>query len=218
MDVFQKIQGTMTSGLYTMLGTYYTLQALMGAILELIIKVLVSLVIVIIGLWISPFTWGVAASMSVVFLAIAIPLSIIIYFMTEVLHIKSSKIPKLRCFDECTLITLINGNKIYIKNIQVGDKLENGSYVTSKFKVTSSNMKIYILNNIIGEEKYTKENTKIIKDENKNVIQEAMGHTELCVLQEFILRYFDRIRKDGKKWFFTPEMAIYHKLYTIHVK
>jgi hypothetical protein len=75
-----------------------------------------------------------------------------------------------------------------------------------------------ILNKIIGEEKYTKENTKIIKDENKNVIQEAMGHTELCVLQEFILRYFDRIRKDGKKWFFTPEMAIYHKLYTIHVK
>jgi hypothetical protein len=75
-----------------------------------------------------------------------------------------------------------------------------------------------ILNKIIGEEKYTKENTKIIKGDDKNVIQEAMGHTELCVLQEFILRYFDRIRKDGKKWFFTPEMAIYHKLYTIHVK
>ena len=129
MDVFQKIQGSMTAGLYTMLGTYYTLQALMGAILELIVKLLIALVIIIIGLWISPFTWGVAASMTAVFLAIAIPLSIIIYFMTEVLHIKSSAIPKLRCFDECTLITLINGNKIHIKNIQVGDKLENGSYV-----------------------------------------------------------------------------------------
>ena len=154
MDVFQKIQGTMTAGLYTMLGTYYTLQALMGAIIELMVKLLITLVIIIIGLWISPFTWGVAASMSVVFLAIAIPLSIIIYFMTEVLHIKSSKIPKLRCFDECTLIPLINGNKIHIKNIQVGDKLENGSYVTSKFKVTSSNMKIYILNNIIVSESH----------------------------------------------------------------
>jgi hypothetical protein len=149
MDVFQKIQGTMTSGLYTMLGTYYTLQALMGAILELIIKVLVALVIIIVGLWISPFTWGAAASMTAVFLAISIPLSIIIYFMTEVLHIKTAKIPKLRCFDEFTCITLINSNKIYIKDVQVGDKLENGSYVTSKIKVTSSNMKIYILNNII---------------------------------------------------------------------
>jgi len=164
MDVFQKIQGTMTAGLYTMLGTYYTLQALMGAIIELMVKLLVTLVIIIIGLWISPFTWGAAASMSVVFLAIAIPLSIIIYFMTEVLHIKSSKIPKLRCFDECTLITLINGNNVYIKDIHVGDKLKNGSYVTSKFKVTSANMKIYILNNIIVSESHlVKYNSKWIR-------------------------------------------------------
>jgi len=149
MDTFQKIQGTMTSGLYTMLGSYYTLQALMGAILELIIKILVTLVIIIVGLWILPFTWPAAASMSVVFLAIAIPLTIIVYFMTEILHIKSSGIPKLRCFDEYTLIPLQNGNKIYIKDINVGDKLDNGSYVTSKIKVTSSDLKMYKLNNII---------------------------------------------------------------------
>ena len=99
MDTFQKIQGIMTSGLYTMLGSYYTLQALMGAILELIIKVFLVLVIIIVGLWVLPFTWPAAASMSVVFLSISIPLSIIVYFMSEVLHIKSSSIPQLRCFD-----------------------------------------------------------------------------------------------------------------------
>jgi len=80
------------------------------------------------------------------------------------------------------------------------------------------NKTLDILNKIVGEEKYTKENTKILKDEDKNVVQEAIGHVELCVLQEFLLRYFDKIRRNGKKWFFTPEMAIYHKLYTIHVK
>jgi hypothetical protein len=154
MDTFQKIQGTMTAGLYTMLGSYYTLQALMGAILELIIKILIALVIIIVGLWILPFTWPAAASMTVVFLAIAIPLSIIIYFMTEVLHIKSSGIPKLRCFDELTLIPLQNGNKKHIKDINVGDKLANGSYVTAKIKVTSSGMKIYKLNNIIVSESH----------------------------------------------------------------
>jgi len=74
------------------------------------------------------------------------------------------------------------------------------------------------LNKIIGEEKYTKENTKIIKDDDKNVIQDAVGHVELCVMQEFVLRFFDRIRKNDKKWFLSPEMALYHKLYTIHVK
>jgi hypothetical protein len=75
-----------------------------------------------------------------------------------------------------------------------------------------------ILNQIIGEEKYTKENTKIVKDDNKNVIQDAVGHVELCVMQEFVLRFFDRIRKNDKKWFLSPEMALYHKLYIIHVK
>jgi len=80
------------------------------------------------------------------------------------------------------------------------------------------NKTIQLLNKIIGENKYTKENTKIIKDEDKNIIQDAVGHVELCVTQEFILRYFDKIRKNNKKWFLSPEMALYYKIYTIHVK
>jgi hypothetical protein len=149
MDTFQKIQGTMTASLYTMLGSYYTLQALVGAILELIIKVLIALVIIIVGLWITPFTWPAAASMTAVFTSIAIPLAIIVYFMTEVLHIKTSGIPKLRCFDEFTLISLQNGTHKYIKDINVGDILLNGSYVTTKLKVTSVGMQMYKLNNVI---------------------------------------------------------------------
>jgi hypothetical protein len=80
------------------------------------------------------------------------------------------------------------------------------------------NKTIQILNGIVGSERYTKDNTKIIKDEDKNIIQDAIGHVELCVTQEFIMRYFDKIRKDNKKWFLSPEMALYFKLYTIHVK
>jgi len=173
MDTFQKIQGTMTAGLYTMLGSNYTLQALMGAILELIIKILIALVIIIVGLWILPFTWPAAASMTVIFLAIAIPLAIIIYFMTEVLHIKSSGIPKLRCFDEYTLIPLQNGNKIHIKDINIGDKLENGSYVTAKIKVTSSGLKMYRLNNIFVS------GTHLVKYQNKWIRIEEHPNAEL---------------------------------------
>ena len=73
------------------------------------------------------------------------------------------------------------------------------------------------INEIIGEIKYTNENTKLEKDSNGNIIRESIGHTELCVIQEFILRYFDEIKKDGKKWFLTPEMAIYFKLYNVNV-
>ena len=51
---------------------------------------------------------------------------------------------------------------------------------------------------IVGEEKYTKENTK------------GMGQAELCALQEFLLRYYNKIKKNNKLWFFNFELA---KLY-----
>jgi hypothetical protein len=154
MDTFQKIQGVMTGSLYTMLGTYYTLQALMASILDFIVKILVALVIVIMGLWITPFTWPVAAATTSVFAAIAIPLAIIIYFMSEVLHIKTASIPKLRCFDENTKIPLRDGNTITIQDIRVGDILANGSYVTAKIKVTSDHMKMYNLHNVLVSESH----------------------------------------------------------------
>ncbi len=149
MDTFNKIQGIMTGGLYTMLGTYNTLQALMGAILELIIKVLVTLVVIIVGLWVLPFTWPAAASMSAVFLAISIPLSIIIVFMTEVLHIKTASIPKLRCFDRKTKIYLYDNTFKFIEDIKIGDTCLDGSVITAKIKVTSKELDMYNLNGII---------------------------------------------------------------------
>jgi hypothetical protein len=83
---------------------------------------------------------------------------------------------------------------------------------------SGKNKTIETLNKILGEEKYTKENTKILKDEKGKVIQDAVGQIELCIWQEFILRYYDRIKKNDKKWFLTPEMALYYKLYTIFIK
>jgi hypothetical protein len=74
------------------------------------------------------------------------------------------------------------------------------------------------LNKIVGEELYTKETTKIIKDEDGNVLQEAIGENELCVLQEFILRKYNKNKKDDKLWFLTPDMAIHYKIYTPTLK
>ena len=69
-----------------------------------------------------------------------------------------------------------------------------------------------LLNTIVGEDKYTKETTKLIKNKEGTIVQEAMSQTELCVLQEFLLRYYDKINKNGKKWFLTSEMAILLKV------
>jgi hypothetical protein len=73
------------------------------------------------------------------------------------------------------------------------------------------------INEILSETKYTNENTKVQKDQDGNVVSEAVGQTELCVLQEFILRYFNAVKKDDKKWFLTPEIALWYKIYSIFV-
>ena len=45
-----------------------------------------------------------------------------------------------------------------------------------------------------------------------------MVQMELCSLQEFLLRYFDSIRKDGKRWFMTPEEAIINNVQAIKIE
>ena len=55
---------------------------------------------------------------------------------------------------------------------------------------------LQLLNKIVGQEKYTKENTR------------GQVLLELCVRQEFILRYNSLIKKYGKVWFVTPEESV----------
>jgi len=38
---------------------------------------------------------------------------------------------------------------------------------------------------------------------------------ELCILQEFILRYFDTIGQDGKRWFLTPVQVLLNRVETL---
>lgn len=145
-DSLAKTQAVLTSGLYTMLGSYYTLQSLMGAILEMIIKMLISLAIVIVGLWIVPVTWPAAAASTAVFASISVPLSIIALFMTKVLHIHSSGIPKIpSCFDEGSLIQMKDGSFKPICFIKTGDVLFRGETVTATMKLICGKTDMYYI-------------------------------------------------------------------------
>ena len=106
-----------------------------------------------------------------------------------------------------------NNSYLVFKTKVIAAKRDTGARCDESGKIKT----IQKLNEILGETKYTTENTRAKKDEDGNVISDAIGHVELCVLQEFILRYFNAIQKDGKKWFLTPEMALIHKLYTVFV-
>ena len=106
-----------------------------------------------------------------------------------------------------------NNSALVFKTKDMDSKRDTGATCEESGKEKS----IQKLNLILGEEKYTSKNTKLEKNEDGNVIREAIGQIELCILQEFILRYYDSIKKNEKKWFLTPEMAIYYKLYKIIV-
>ena len=106
-DLLGKIQGVMTAGLFTALGSYYTLKSLLGAIAQFIITILIALAVIIVVLWIIPFTWGFAVANTVIFVAIAIPMAVILAFMVDVLHVQTNlRIPKVKCFDKDTEIKI----------------------------------------------------------------------------------------------------------------
>ncbi len=154
IDSLGKTQGVMTAGLYTLLGTYYTLQSVLGAIVEFIVDILLVLVVLIVGLWVLPFTYPMAMTMTVMFLAISIPLAVITIFMTDVLHVQTSAIPQLRCFDKYTLIGMKDGSYKHIHNIKPGDILKNNDIVTATMKVDSRDLKMFYLHNIIVSESH----------------------------------------------------------------
>ena len=154
-DVIGKVQGTMTASLFTLLGSYYALKSLMGAIAQLIIIILIALAVTIAMLWIFPFTWGAAISMTAVFIAISIPMVIMIVFLLDVLKVQTSlsvprlSIPSVKCFDKDTLIEMNDGSKKKIIDIKVGEKLADNNEVTAKIKVDAVGSHMYNLNGVI---------------------------------------------------------------------
>ena len=148
-DLIGKIQGTMTAGLFTFLGSYYTLKSMMGAIAQFIVSILVAMAVSIAVLWAIPVTWGVAAVQTSIFILISIPMIIILSFMSDKMHIKGYKIPKVKCFDKNTIILMNDGTTKRIQDIIVGDNLANNNIVTGKIVVETKGSTMYILDNII---------------------------------------------------------------------
>ena len=148
-DTLQKTIGVAVAGLYTVYGAYMALKAFIGSFLMICIIALVVLIALIIVLWIMPWTWPLAASSTIFFLLLAIPISITAGWMTHILNISSNRVPnKPSCFDKNTIIETNKGN-IKIKNIKSGMILKNGDKVTAIFKLVYNNLEIYKLDNII---------------------------------------------------------------------
>ena len=154
-DFMSKVQGTMTASLFTALGSYLTLKSVFGVIAKVVLIVLLILSALIAVFWILPFTYGSAIAATAIYVATAIPLSIILVFMSKILdinpgiNIPSIKRPSIKCFDKNTQFVLQNGSVKNIINLQLGEKLQNGSAITAKIAVESAGSIMYNLNGII---------------------------------------------------------------------
>jgi hypothetical protein len=161
-DFIGKILGTLTASLFTALASLMTLKSTFGVMAKFILMALITLSALIAVFWAIPFTWGSAIAATALYLAAAIPMALVLTFMSKVLKIDAGvKIPSIKCFDKNTTFTLKNGNKKPISNLKVGEKLIDDSIITSIICLDTTNSTMYNLNGIIVS------NSHIVKYNNK---------------------------------------------------
>jgi len=158
-----KTQAVLTAGLYTSLGTYYALKSLLGALFQVIIIIFIVVTVIITLLFIagmfSPFIWTAAFAALSSYIAITTVFAIVAVFFVQVLQVHVQMAPKAptppsACFDPNTELSMNDGSKKPIKDIQVGDVLENNNIVTTKVKVLTKDHQMFSLNNVIVSESH----------------------------------------------------------------
>lgn len=150
-DMIFKMHGITMATIYTALGSYLSLKSFLGNILNFSIKVLIALAVLVVLMWILPFTWGIAAAGTAIFVSAASILLMVIILMSQVFKIKGFKLPKVpRCFDENTKIKMWDNTEKTISNINLNDKLWDGSRVTATMKSSTEDHTFYNLNNVIA--------------------------------------------------------------------
>ena len=167
--IMAKGQGVLTAGLFTSFGTYMTLQSAIGAIYDLIVIILVALAASIVIMWLIPFTWAAAATMTGIFVAISIPLAMMGVVMHDIFKVKdTSGIPsKPSCFDENTILYTDNDIPIKIKYVKPNMILKDIGKINAIFKLDATNEIMYSINKVIvsGSHKINyKKNWIYVKD------------------------------------------------------
>lgn len=148
-DLFGKVQGILAAGIYTALGTYYTMKSAVGAFFQFVVILLVAIAAMVIVSWMIPFTWGIAIALTVTFISIAIPIGMIADALRSAFDLSLPGLPgKPGCFSKNTIINTKNG-KLSIKKLTVGTVLDDNSKVTAIMKINAKGHTMYNLHNVI---------------------------------------------------------------------
>lgn len=180
-DSLGKINGILTTSLYTLFGGYMAMQSLFLIIIDMIIMILIivaMLIVVFIAtaicLYCIPFFGAALASpsvisaitTSVIMLAILIPCIMFEMSMLRIMDMSTPPPPGIPgCFTQNTLMEMADGSSQKIKDIQLGDKLKNGSSVTAIILFDATEQNIYKLHEVFvtGEHRVFHPEKKWIK-------------------------------------------------------
>lgn len=156
-NMFNQTQAIMTSGVYTLLGTYDTIIATVSGIVQIITAILLSLAAIIVVLFVIPFGLGLPFAIPLLALFIAILFIGLMVWIIDMMILKQfvNPLPGIpSCFDGNTILILNNGDKIKMKNVKVGMILQDNNKVTAIMEMVCLD-EIYELDKVIctGEHK-----------------------------------------------------------------
>ena len=180
MDSLHKSEGILAAGLYTFLGTYYTIKAFIGAFFQIVVTLLLIFIGIIGVLWAIPIAWPTALSLTIPVAAFASLFAVMVAVLSITFNLSPVKIPKIRtCFDKNTQFTMYNGTVKTIMTIEPGDILADGTRITSKMKLDIANNRMFALRGVIVSESHqVKYNNKwiFVKDHHEAI--EIHGYRE----------------------------------------
>jgi hypothetical protein len=150
-DMFSRLYAVFATSLYMGIATILTMKKVLEMILTFVIVILISLASLIIIMWIFPFSWGIAAAFTAIFVSISIPLVMFAAAIGKVTDLGIPKIPSKPhvCFDKYTKIILSDNQIKPIYKIKVGDVLNDGSKVLSKIRLQKNGSTMYYLNGVL---------------------------------------------------------------------
>jgi energy-coupling factor transporter transmembrane protein EcfT len=149
---------------------------LLGAVVQIVVIILIALAILVVICWLT-LQFYIAIPGTIGFGIVAGFLTVILVFCVDVLHIKVPGMPsppkKPSCFDGNTLLKMKNGEYKKIKDIEVGDLLEEDGEVTAKMQLDATNNDMYSLFGITvsGSHKIKVNNNWIYVDQHNYAVK-----------------------------------------------
>jgi superfamily II DNA or RNA helicase len=107
-----------------------------------------------------------------------------------------------------------NNNRVFkMKEMKSSKDRDTGARCIESNKNTIMSQ----INRIVDKELFNTENTKLIKDNKGNKLQEKITRGELCAFAEMVLRFYEETTHNGERWFLSLDTAIWSNIWNLFV-